>query len=416
MSFFGSFYTSLAGLDAQTKRLNAVGQNLTNANSVGYRQREVDFVTVLAETNRPVGAAQSVRAIERIRPEEGGVVTPTTNDFDVAIAGNGFFVVNTNADGTGDQLLTRNGSFRPDRDGFLRNSAGYYAMGYPVTNATADTTVTGAPQVLQFDPTETLVPGQTTTAVNYRATLPGADPTTAQDTVGLAFADGSRTNPLTLTWTPVPDVPNAWDLSFSTLGGEGTVTAPATPVRFTFDQNGQLIQPTGGTAVTVDWNAYTDPISGEVVTPGSLTTTFDFTGTSQGGQDFTVLNANQNGFAAGRVSRVGFFDDGVLAASSSAGVLQSTFKLAIGEVRAPDELFERSGSAFEATDTSGAITFSASNNNGAGRIVTQAVELANVDQVDSFSQMIEAQRAYTFSATALRTVDEMIQTATQVKR
>ncbi len=134
MSLFGSLYSSVSALSAQSKSMSMISDNVANVNTTAYKGAEADFSSLV--TRRPSSQSYSpggVRGFTSYNVEQQGLIESSTSPTDVAISGNGFFVVNrsSGADGTpSEQLYTRDGSFSPDFRGNLRTSTGFFLQGW----------------------------------------------------------------------------------------------------------------------------------------------------------------------------------------------------------------------------------------------------------------------------------------------
>src|SRR5580692_5414086 len=141
MSLFGALNIGVAGLDAFSNAMSVTSSNIANVNTVGYKASSNDFATLLSNTIDTTDSAAGVVQSATQNVTQQGILQAASSTTDLGIQGNGFFVVNQNAGGTGAQLYTRVGSFTPDANGNLENANGYYLMGYP-TDATGNTATT----------------------------------------------------------------------------------------------------------------------------------------------------------------------------------------------------------------------------------------------------------------------------------
>ena len=131
MSLMG---TAVSGMLGDTAWLSNISQNVANANTTGYKNAETEFATVVDQVGSASSAGGGVTATLRSLNTLQGSVVGTSTTTDLAIQGDGYFVV---SDASGALYLTRNGSFVPDAEGNLVNSAGYYLMGYNVQDGQA---------------------------------------------------------------------------------------------------------------------------------------------------------------------------------------------------------------------------------------------------------------------------------------
>ncbi len=134
MSVFGALFTAVSGLSAQSTSIGMISNNIANVNTVGYKRIDSDFASLVTTESRSTAYAPgSVRSIQRARVSEQGILQQSSSATDVAVSGNGFFVVKNSAtDTTAEPVYTRAGSFSEDASGVLRNSAGYFLQGWPI--------------------------------------------------------------------------------------------------------------------------------------------------------------------------------------------------------------------------------------------------------------------------------------------
>lgn len=131
MSLYGMMRTGVSGMNGQANRLSTVSDNIANAGTTGYKRASTQFSTLVLPSSGGGYNSGGVETVVRHHISEDGSMRGTTSSTDLALKGNGFFVV-SNSGGT--PYLTRAGSFVPDAQGNLVNAAGYYLMGYPITN------------------------------------------------------------------------------------------------------------------------------------------------------------------------------------------------------------------------------------------------------------------------------------------
>jgi len=134
MSLYGALFTGVSGLGAQGQKIGIISDNIANANTVGYKQAEANFETlVVTQSGSQTYSPGGVRATARYAVGVQGLLSSTSVSTDVAISGAGMFVVNGEDDGSGQALYTRAGSFREDENGNFRNAAGFFLQGWPLS-------------------------------------------------------------------------------------------------------------------------------------------------------------------------------------------------------------------------------------------------------------------------------------------
>jgi flagellar hook protein FlgE len=135
MSLYGALFSGVSGLSAQSSAMGAISDNISNVNTTGYKGSKVNFNTLVTKqvslTNYSPGGVQSR---PRASVDVQGLLQATNSSTDVAISGQGFFVVNEAAHpGDGDMFAyTRAGSFKVDNEGYLQNVSGWYMQGWPL--------------------------------------------------------------------------------------------------------------------------------------------------------------------------------------------------------------------------------------------------------------------------------------------
>jgi flagellar hook protein FlgE len=122
---------AVMGMNAQTSWLATISQNIANSSTTGYKDAETEFNSLVDQSSPSNYSAGGVSTTAMSMNSLQGGISGTSTVTDLAVQGNGFFVV---SDAAGDTFLTRNGSFVPDASGNLVNSAGYYLMGSDIQN------------------------------------------------------------------------------------------------------------------------------------------------------------------------------------------------------------------------------------------------------------------------------------------
>ncbi len=133
-----SFQQGLSGLNATSKNLDVIGNNIANANTYGAKSSRAEFADMYATAvngsgANSVGIGVSVAAVSQQFSQ--GSITATSNPMDLAINGAGFFQV---SDGNNPTQYTRNGQFKIDKDGFVVNNQSQKLLGYPATGTGRD--------------------------------------------------------------------------------------------------------------------------------------------------------------------------------------------------------------------------------------------------------------------------------------
>jgi flagellar hook protein FlgE len=238
MSLFGAMSSGVSGLSAQSSAMSAIADNISNVNTVGYKTAKVDFQTLVTRQATPTDySAGGVQSRPRTQADMQGVLQSSASDTNLAISGNGFFVVNSvNRPGVDDQFLfTRAGSFTKDADGYLRNTGGYYLQAWPTdpegnvllptgsTAAFANQNTISAEYLQSVNLNRVTGTAVATSRISSSANLPSADAVGATHNVDAQFFDTlGASNAVSFSFTKTAT--NQWDLSVEPPTGTSMVT------------------------------------------------------------------------------------------------------------------------------------------------------------------------------------------------
>ncbi|HEY3917812.1 MAG TPA: flagellar hook-basal body complex protein [Stellaceae bacterium] len=238
MGIYGALYAAVSGLDANSNALGIISDNIANANTVGYKDTGTNFSTLVTESGSPdLYSPGGVTSSPLYNISQQGVLQSESSPTDLAISGGGFFVVNSNAAGTGTLSYTRAGDFNIDANGNLVNSAGQFLQGQPLTAAEAaqastanfnNILTTTQPNLLQtINVSANAGTAQPTANVSLVANLPANDPSTSESMTVPVFDSLGVQHDMTLTFSPVgvPAVPST--VTF-TQGGAGSLVGTDT--------------------------------------------------------------------------------------------------------------------------------------------------------------------------------------------
>ena len=406
-----SFQQGLSGLNAASKNLDAIGNNVANANTVGFKQSQAQFADVFANSLSGGSNIQSgigVKVATIAQQFNQGVITATSNPLDVAINGNGFFRLSSQ-EGIS---YTRNGQFHPDKDGFIVNSSGMRLTGYSAN--TTGTINTSAPADLRIS-TADLPPAATTKVsgvVNLDsrelalspATFDLADPTTYHSTTSVSIHD-SLGNASTLSAYFLKTGTNSWDI-FATNEGS-LLNGGASVGALNFLSNGAL-DPSSSSIFSM-----TAPVSTGGTNPMAFN--LDFTGTTQFGSDFGVNALAQDGYTSGRLTGFAVGADGAIRGSYSNGEFLTLGQVALANFANPQGLEMRGNNTWTESAASGAALVGVPNTGGLGVLQSGAVEDSNVELTSELVNMITAQRIYQANAQTIKTQDQLLQTIVNLK-
>jgi flagellar hook protein FlgE len=418
MSLMG---TAVSGMLGDTSWLTNISQNVANANTTGYKDAQTEFATVIDAVGSTSSAGGGVTASVRNMNMLQGSVVGTSTATDLAVQGDGYFVV---SDSNNDLYLTRNGSFVPDAEGNLVNSAGYYLMGYNVqegqssgtsnslaglakvntitsgeaaTPTTDGTLAVNLPSTATaYSPTAATLPSNNTLPASGAGAVTYSDETSlvvydnlgAAHTLNVYFTNTGTNAAGDYTWEV--DVYNAADASasggFPYSAGPLTSTTPAPTLTFS---------PTNGDLITGS------PLTFTVPTGQSMS--LDLSQSTQLASSFSVNQATANGNAASSLTGVKISSDGTLDFQYSNGVSSPGYDIPLATVASEDNLTSIDGNAFQANQNSGTIRVGVAGTGGLGSIASSSLEDSTVDLATELTDMIQAQSAYQANSKVFQT-------------
>ena len=411
------FSQGLSGLNASSKSLEVIGNNIANANTYGAKASRTEFADVYANaiggTRNAIGIGVTVAAVAQQFTQ--GNITGTDNPLDIAINGGGFFQMR---DPSGATTYSRNGQFKVDNTGFIVNNQGSQLMGYP-----ADATgviIPGAATALRM-PTAGITP-QVTTGIQMEmnldaragVTLPAAgapidfaDPSTYNNATSQTVYD-VQGNEVSLTYYFQKTASNTWNVYVAAngtpLATSGGNPAPSTTI--TFPTNGGTPTAPAGT-VAIDIPSVTNangaasvPITGVAL---------DVSGATQYGAAFGVTDLDQDGYSAGQLIGAQVDANGVISARYSNGETRPAGQLELATFRNVQGLQPMGGNAWVVTAASGGPIVGTPGSGNIGVLQAGALEESNVDLTAELVNMIIAQRSYQANAQTIKTQDQILQ-------
>jgi flagellar hook protein FlgE len=430
MSVGSAFYTGLSGLDTSGMAMGVMGDNMANIGTTGYKSSSIFFGDVLGLSltgvsggNR-VGAGSKTQAVD-VNYTQGTFET-TGSGTDVAINGNGFFVVRNPGDGA--EYYTRDGHLGIDHDGYYINSQGYRVQGYaygldPVTGEYAlEETLTD----LKVTPGSINPPVATTAAIMKLNLDASADIKTTPFAIPPTPAMYNFSAPLTiydsLGSSHVIQVfftktgASTWECNATIDGGDVTGGAAGTPQLFSsapiamsFDPSTGKLTPPG---VPVPFHA-----GGITFINGSpsIANTIDFADSVSFASPSLAQDLNQNGFPAGSATSVSFDEFGNLTAAYSNGTNKPLFRMALATFKSLGGLERKGLTLYQSTIASGDPLYGKAGEGSLGKVNPTMLEASNVDLASEMIKMIIIQRAYQANAKVITMADEMMQAVQNIR-
>jgi flagellar hook protein FlgE len=402
MSLIGVLRTGVSGMNAQSNRISTVAENIQNSSTTGYKRTATEFSALLLDS--PDSGSYNSGAVEttiRRSVSDQGPVSFTTSPTDLAIQGNGFFMVKDSNNGS---FLTRSGNFVVDgATGDLVNAGGFTLLGYGLL-ANGEPDIDGGLKPVKLP--NTGLQAQASTEAKLVGNLPAtaavqtAAPGTAagsysQKTSVVAYdalgqkvtLDAYMTRTASDTWTV-----QVYDRATPPVKqGEGTVS---------FDAKGQV---TGTPSIALAGTGGTPAMSVSLAGLTQLAAAYD-------------VKTSANGSEPKAGTGVSIATDGTVYATYADGSRTATFRIPLADVRSPDNLQPRAGNVYETTAESGGIEIGSATRGGRGTIKASALEQSNVDVSSELTTMIESQSVYTANSKVFMTGNELLDTLMNLKR
>ena len=387
--------TALSGINAAQADLGVIANNISNANTVGFKGSRAQFSDIFAVTGSNLNstATGSGAHLDSVAQQfSQGAITSTNNSMDMAISGNGFFITNT---GTG-IAYTRAGNFQVDANNNVVTPSGAFLQIYPPngaggfdtstlsnlqltsvqSNATATSQI-GMTANLPATATVPVNPFSPTDATSYNAAVP----VTVYDSQG-----GSHQGTVYYAKTGI----NSWNANLYVDGNSAGTNA------LTFDVNGNLLTPAGGNMTFTPLNL------GNGSAPLALTV--NVSNTTQFGTAYSPGTITQNGFAAGNFSSIDVSSSGVVTANYSNNQAVKLGQVALANFNNVQGLSQLGNSSWAASGDSGIPQMGVAGTGQFGAVQSSALESSNTaDTTAQLVNMIQAQRDYQANAQVLGT-------------
>ncbi|OAI12840.1 flagellar hook-basal body protein [Methylomonas lenta] len=417
-----AFTTALSGLNAASNNLAVTGNNIANANTVGFKKSRSEFADVYASSLGGVSSIQPGAGVKvaNVAQQFGqGNLQFTENNLDLAISGEGFFTMAKSPNELNDVSYTRDGEFKLDKDGYMVNNQGSALLVYKPNGTTvAEGFSVGVTQPVQIN-TLTGLPTSTDTAeiavnLNTSNSVPGpsfstTNPNSYNNQTSVTVYD-SLGSAHVLTAYFVKTADNTWDVHHY-------MSEPATPEAKTdigtgslvFDSSGKLQSPSTGIISSL---ASYNPGNG--ADPVSIST-MNYFGSTQVNQTFSVNAMSQNGLPAGRLTGIDIDGEGVIFARFSNGGSQTVGQVALTRFPNNNGLAKLGDTSWGQSANSGEPIRGQAGGNNFGAIQSGAVEASNVDLSAQLVNLIVAQQHYQANAQTITTENTIMQTILNIR-
>ncbi|RME15756.1 MAG: flagellar hook protein FlgE [Bdellovibrio sp.] len=430
MGVLSSLYTGVSGLSAQGEALGVIGDNIANANTVGFKASRAEFNDLVSKSlkgilgGNQIGRGVKIGAVNPILIQ--GNVDATEKATDLAISGNGYFILR----GSDGESFTRDGSFHFDKDGFLVSNDNQRVQGFladekgNIVNRLSD---------IKFP--RALVPAKETTLIrmdlnldsrigkDQMKTFDPKDPhSTSNYSTGIEMYDSQgNKHLLTMFFNKVAD--RTWEYhgmvdGKEVVGGPEDGLAEVVRGKITFTVDGKLDTETQEYS-NFNFTGGAQPNQQVKIDFGDSITTDKgkgLDGTKQYGRESDLISWSQDGSAAGTITNLSFNDEGVLTALYSNGQTQDLAQIALANFENPEALFKVGNNRLKEARDSGPPSPGKPNRGGRGKLYAKSLERSTVDMALEFVNLMQNQRAFQANAKTITTTDQLLAEIINLKR
>jgi len=444
--------------------MDVIGNNISNVNTIGFKKGRVNFQDMISQSMggaakpteelggvnpKQVGLGMAVASIDTIHTQ--GSLQTTGKTDDVAVQGNGFFIMRSGAQ----EYYTRAGAFGLDQDGMLVNPAnGMLVQGWSAEVVDGQRFINTAsdPGDLQI-PVGGKDPASATTEVEFACNLDKRTPEVADGAGAAETREGTwsidkdiydtfgNVHKLNISFTKVPGVANQWEATvavdgdaevgtntLTNIGAEGNTT---NTFLLNFDNLGALASVEDAQGDTIAEGALLIPIGFDVAdtTPGAdgnlIRQTFNLNlgdvgsytnSVTQFAETSSTKAFKQDGYAMGYLDTFKIDQNGIITGVYSNGTNRELGQIALASFTNPGGLEKAGESTFVLSNNSGDPNIGPSGIAGKGKFIAGALEMSNVDLAEQFTDMIVTQRGFQANSKTITTSDQMLQELLTLKR
>lgn len=413
-----SFQQGLSGLNAASKNLEAIGNNVANSSTVGFKGSQAQFSDVYAASLTGAGGANigiGTQLTSVVQQFTQGNITASNSPLDVAINGGGFFRLNDN----GAITYSRNGQFQLDKEGFVVNASGLRLTGYAAdidgvlsTGAPADISISSA-DLAPSTTSEVRITLNLDSRNAQPATIPfnQTDPSSYNSSSSVTVFDSLGNSHVLQTFYVRTAAAGQWDVYATADGVPVGYVPPAAPVAV-----GTLNFTSAG---LIDAATTTLPFPTSIALTNGATSplSFDmeFTESTQYGSAFRVTRLTQDGYTSGGLSGFTIGQDGMISGRYSNGKTSVLGQVVLANFTNPNGLVPLGSNTWGETASSGQPLVGTPSSGNLGVLQSSAVEDSNVDLTAELVNMITAQRVYQANAQTIKTHDQVLQTLVNLR-
>lgn len=410
-----SLFSAISGLRSHQVYLDIIGNNIANVNTTGFKANRATFAETLWQTTRTgtapqeatggsnplqVGLGANLTGSDAIFTQ--GDLRATGKMSDLAIEGNGFFILNQGSQ----QVFTRDGNFDVGIDGYLQSSTcGLRVLGWMADPLTGEIDTTRALTNISI-PVGGGIPAQPTQNVAFNGNLDSRLEVgeTVSTTVDV-FDSLGAIHSIELTFTKTGA--NSWSWTAEVPGDPAVSPTEVGSGTITFNSDGSFADATG--SISIGFTADSGAASPQAVT-------IDLSQMTQFAETAGVDPFSRDGNAAGRFVSFAVDSAGVVTAVYSNGELKAVAQLALADFKNPAGLLRAGNNLYEVSANSGDPLIGAAGTQGLGYVRSSYLEMSNVDLAQQFTNMIVASRGFQASSRIISAADEMLQELVNLKR
>ncbi len=426
-----SLFTGISGLNANGVALSAIGDNIANMNTVGFKASRVAFSDILSQTlSGAAGTSQIGRGVllSDVSPLfTQGSFENTANGLDMAIDGDGFFILND----AGASYYTRAGQFSMDRDGYIVNTEGSRVRGYLYSTGGAPTVALGDISVASLNsPPRATANASISVNLDSRAAIPAAfDVTNPNGTSNFSSSmtvydslGNGHLIPVYFRKSVESATGNTWQWfavvnSSDSASGNTDIQAQGT---LDFNTNGALTVESAITYPTGGFDFSGGAAQNQLIAFNFGTSTTEggsgLDGVTQFGSTSTTIFQSQDGYGAGSLKNVSISQEGVITGIFTNGQTRAVAQIALAKFIAPTGLTKFGRNLYAESFDSGQPIIGVPGGAGLGKVLSNTLELSNVDLAEEFVKMIAAQRGFQANSRIITTTDDLMQELVNLKR
>lgn len=413
MSLFSALMASVSGLQGQANSLSTISDNIANAETTGYKEANTSFEDMLNEFSTSEYTAGGVGTIVNYDISQQGSPESASSNTDLAIDGNGFFVVQS-ADG--ETYLTQDGSFSQASNGDLVNDAGYTLMGYPITSTSGTTTIGTLGQLVPVNITTTGLSANPSTTGTFIGNLPSNSTVQTTDLPSGNTAASTYTDTTTITAYDDLGNPVTLNVYFTNTGvnaaGDDTwevdvfnAADAAAGGGFPYSAGPITTQTLAFSPTTGDLTSGS-PLS--IAVPNGQTLSVNLSNVTQLASPFSVSENNVNGNAPSTFQSISISSSGVVSEVYADGTQTPIFQIPLATVASVNNLTSEAGNIFSANSKSGDIVLGNANSDGFGSIESGDLNSSTVDLATELTNMVVTQNAYEANSKAFQVGSDLL--------